>query len=70
MRISELTALDREYITPTEAASVLDCAPQRLRDQAHRNPASLGFPVIIMGRKIRIPKEPFIAFMKGGCFNG
>ena len=36
-----------------------------LRDQARRDPSALGFPVSIIGRRVIIPREPFIQWIKG-----
>lgn len=69
MKINDLANIDRDYLTPTEAAKILECNPQHLRIQAHLYPERLGFPVSIIGRRVKIPKKPFIAFMTGGTNN-
>ncbi len=53
-------------ITPEAAASVLGCTPNSLRQAARQRPELLGFPVIVMGHRVRIPRLPFIQFMEGG----
>ena len=53
-------------ITPETAASVLGCTPNSLRQAARQRPELLGFPVIVMGHRVRIPRLPFIQFMEGG----
>ena len=59
---------DTPTITPELAAAVLGCDPQKIRVQALYKPELLGFPVIRMGSRTRIPRVPFLAYIgvKGG----
>ena len=50
-------------ITPEAAASVLGCTPNSLRQAARQRPELLGFPVIVMGSKTKIPRIPFLRFL-------
>ena len=61
--LQELADLDREFLTPQHVAPVLGCDPQTLRLQARHCPGKLGFQVIIMGNRVKIPKDPFLRFM-------
>jgi len=52
-------------ISPTEAARYISCKPYSLT-LAARDPdarAALGFPVIVMGNRVRIPRIPFLKFL-------
>jgi hypothetical protein len=64
--LSELERMDCPTITPATVASILGQDPQSIRDQAHYDPKMLGYPVIVTGRRIKIPRLPFIQFIKGG----
>lgn len=53
-------------IDPEDVASVLGCTAHSLRVAARQRPELLGFPVIVMGHRVRIPRLPFIQFLEGG----
>lgn len=53
----------KAFYTPDEVARIIGCAPQMLRIQARMAPEKLGFPVCVMGRRVRIPKIPFNNFI-------
>ena len=65
MGICELEKMTRETISCEAAADVIGCNPQLLRIQARQCPQALGFPVIVIGNHVKIPRRPFIAFMRG-----
>ena len=65
MTLDEIAQIDREFITVAEASAYFGCNPQKLREQAHRDREKLGFPVSIIGNRVKIPKEAFIKFCKG-----
>lgn len=54
---------DREFYTPTEVSGVLKMDPQTVRIAARQRPELLGFPVILTGTRVRIPRIPFLRFM-------
>lgn len=67
-RQQALEALGRSEettITPRQAAYILGCDPDTLRKQIAVQPAALGFPISKVGARTRIPREPFIRFMRG-----
>lgn len=53
------------YMLASEAAKILRRDPQAIRSQAQKDPAKLGFPVCVIGRRVRIPREAFWAAMRG-----
>lgn len=61
--LQELADLDRECLTPQHVAPVLGCDPQNVRLCARQRPELLGFPVIIMGNRVKIPKKEFLRYM-------
>ena len=63
MTIDDIINADRAYLTPADIVPILGCDPQSIRVQAHKNPQVLGYPVIIIGRRIRIPRIPFLIFL-------
>ncbi len=65
MTLREIEQLDTEVLLPAQVAEVLGCFQYSITTQARENAAALGFPVIITGTRVRIPKEAFVRFMKG-----
>ena len=50
---------------PKEVADILGATAQGVRTWARQRPQDLGFPVICIGARVKIPKAGFIAFMNG-----
>jgi hypothetical protein len=65
MSLDDLKRLDREFLTPAQVAEVLGCDPHGIRVWARQRPEGLGFPVCLVGSRVKIPKRPFIQFMEG-----
>lgn len=56
--------MDRKelYMDASEAAIIIGCDPQELRSQAQSNPQLLGFPVCVIGKRVKIPRKSFLRF--------
>lgn len=65
MTLSELKSLDQDIITPAQAAGVLKCDPHYIRLVARQCPEKLGFPVIVLRSRTKIPRIPFIRYIEG-----
>lgn len=68
MTYDELLKTDKCMITPEEAAGVLGCTAQLLRIKA-RDPEkrrTLGFPIMAVGNRVKIPVKGLIKFIEGG----
>lgn len=66
MTLKEIEESSKEVLTCTDVAPVLMCNPSTLHMQAMEEPWRLGFPVIVMGRRVKIPRLPFLKYMKDG----
>lgn len=66
MTLEELEQVDREYLIPREVAGVLGCTQYAINVAARQAPELLGFPVTLIGTRAKIPKRPFINYMKYG----
>ena len=55
--------VDREWFTVTEISGVLNADPQTIRITARQRPELLGFPVIVSGNRVKVPRIPFLRFM-------
>lgn len=64
-RLEDIEAIPGEVLLVKDIAGILKANADTIRKQARLNPASLGFPAIVIGQSVRIPKRAFIAFMKG-----
>ena len=67
--LDEIEAIPAEVLTPAQVAPVLHLDQDTIRGQARTCPARLGFPVIVAGSRVKIPKRPFLAFMREGVTN-
>ena len=63
MTLDEIKASDKSVLTPAEVAEVLGCDAQDVRIQARLAPEKLGFPVIIIKSRTKIPRIPFLRFL-------
>ena len=63
MTLEEIQSSQKLYLTPADIAPILHCDPQCIREQAKQDPAKLGFPIIILGHRTRIPRIPFLKFL-------
>ena len=64
MTLEELKLSEKETISAAVAGKVLGVDPQLIRVQARQDKDALGFPVILLGRNVRIPRRSFIAFVE------
>ena len=66
MTIDEIRNSDKAMLTPADVAEVLGTDPQGIRMWARQTPEKLGFPVSVIGTRVRIPRIAFLKFMEGG----
>ena len=65
MTLDEIRNSTKEVLTPADIADVLNADPQDSRVQARTAPEKLGFPVIIIKSRTKIPRLPFLRYMSG-----
>lgn len=65
MTMDEIRRSNQVFLTADEVAPVIGCNPQAIRVQAHADPLKLGFPVVVIGRRVRIPRAGFIEALGG-----
>lgn len=63
--LQEIENCPKAVLSPTDVAGYLGCEPYSINVQAKADPSVLGFPVIVMGSRVRIPKEGFVRFCRG-----
>ena len=63
MSLQEIENSSKIWLTPADIAPILRCDPQCIRVQAQQDPSKLGYPVIVIGKRVRIPRIPFLAYL-------
>lgn len=66
MTLSEIKQSDKNMLVAEDVAPIIGCNPHRLRLVAKERPELLGFPVCVVGNRVKIPRIPFIHFIEGG----
>jgi hypothetical protein len=64
--LEDLEALPGEFLTCKQVAPILGAKEANIHMQAMDAPYMLGFPVIIIKSRVKIPRRPFIKFMREG----
>lgn len=64
--LEDLEALPGEWLTCKQIAPILGAKEANIHMQAMDEPHMLGFPVIIIKSRVKIPRRPFIKFMREG----
>lgn len=62
--LQEIESCGKDILSPADVAPFLGCDPYNITLQAKSNPALLGFPVIVIGTRTRIPREGFVRFCR------
>ena len=65
MTLDQIEAMTTEVLTPAQVASVLHLDQDTIRGQAREAPWLLGFPVVLAGKRVKIPRIAFLRFMCG-----
>ena len=58
-----LTKSNDPMVSLTDASEVLGCAENVLRVTIQQAPERLGFPAILIGNRVKIPRVPCLRFM-------
>lgn len=58
--LDDLKACTKTFLDPADIAPVMHCDQFNINLQAQADPSKLGFPVCVMGRRVRIPRVGFI----------
>lgn len=64
--LEDLEALPGEWLTCKQIAPILGAKEANIHMQAMDAPYMLGFPVIVIRSRVKIPRRPFIKFMREG----
>lgn len=64
--LDELAALPGDVLTCKQIAPILGAKADNIHQQAVERPELLGFPVIVIKSRVKVPKAAFISFMRNG----
>ncbi len=65
-RLEDIEALNKAMLFPADVSEYLRCNPYSINIQAKEDAKKLGFPVVIIGTRVLIPKDGFINYMRYG----
>lgn len=63
--LEEIEACPKTMLTPQDVAGYLNCDAYNINLAVKSNPEALGFPVILIRARVKIPKEGFVRFCRG-----
>lgn len=65
MTIEEMSASTKNMLTPNDVCEVLGCSAYSINVQCRDDPDKLGFPVCMVGTRVRIPRIGFLRWLNG-----
>lgn len=63
MTLDEIKSSRELFLTPEDVSEVLKSNAHAIRLQAHDDPRLLGFRVVVIGTRTKIPRRPFLEFI-------
>ena len=63
--LDRIAALDKAMLTPADICKYLGCCAYSINVATENGNNPFPFPVIRMGRRVKIPKIPFLKAMRG-----
>lgn len=63
--LSDIEALEKEMLIPADIAPILGCHPYSVNVATQGGENPFPFPIIRLGRRVLIPKQPFLKALRG-----
>ena len=63
MTLEELKEKRPLFVNANDLKDILEIDPANLRSQAQSDPQKIGFPVMVVGTRVKIPVKPFLKFL-------
>ena len=63
--LEDIEAMDKEMLIPADIAPILGCQPYAINVAVRDGKNPFPFPVIRLGKRVKIPRRPFLKVMKG-----
>lgn len=67
MTIQEIKETEKPFLTCADIAPAIGSDPHALRLEARKPNSRLGFPVMLIGTRVKIPTEGFLNWYVGKC---
>ena len=67
--LEDIEKIDKEWLTPLDIAGYLECSAYSINLQAQDDPGKLGFPVCVLGTRVKINKSLFLKYFRGELQN-
>lgn len=64
MTPAEIRASDSLWLTAADVAPIIGVDPHGIRITARTHPEWLGFPVLCIRSRVKIPRVPFVQYME------
>ncbi len=61
---ARLKTLDKPFFAPRDVFRLLGVASYSINLTAYEDPKSLGYPVMLSGRRVRIPRAAFLEYVR------
>ncbi len=65
MTFEELKSSGKEFVVAADIAKIIGIDPYALILTAREAPEKLGFPCLVVGRRVRFPRRAFIKWVEG-----
>ena len=70
MTLDDMRTCDKAMLTPDDVSEVLGCNGYAINLQCKEDPRKLGFPVCVLGTRVKIPRVAFLRWLDGvGMFD-
>ncbi len=66
--LEEIKRLDKEMLSCEDVAPYFGCDPQDIREQAKIDASALGVPTVIIGSRVKFPKDGFVNYCEAALF--
>ena len=63
LTLNDLIESEKDFFTVNDVCGVLGSDPQTIRVCARQRPELLGFRIIVMGNRVKIPRIQFLRYM-------
>lgn len=63
MTLEELKEKRPLFVNANDLKDILEIDPANLRSQAQSDPQKIGFPIMVIGTRVKIPVKPFLKFL-------
>ena len=63
MTIDEIKFSNKTWLNAADICGILESDPQYIRWAARNDPSKLGFPTVVLGKRVKINRKRFLQFL-------